>query len=77
MLGHVKKEYILEGLCCPNCAAKICERVKALDGVHGANIDVASCQLVVKVNKNYEGDLKSDVEKIAVTVDSDIVVKEK
>ena len=40
----MKKVYELEGLCCPNCAAKIEDAVAALDGV-------TSCRLTFLTKK--------------------------
>lgn len=43
----VKKEYILEGLCCPNCAAKIEKEVGDLDEVHEAKLNFVNQRLSI------------------------------
>lgn len=43
----VKKEYILEGLCCPNCAAKIEKEVGDLDEVHEAKLNFMNQRLSI------------------------------
>ncbi|WHH58157.1 heavy metal translocating P-type ATPase [Petroclostridium sp. X23] len=47
MSVELKKELILEGLDCANCAAKIEERVKGLEGVTVANINFVTKKLSI------------------------------
>jgi Cd2+/Zn2+-exporting ATPase len=51
-----KRIYILEGLCCPRCAAKIEKRVGALDGVSQALVDFPVQRLTVKTQDSGRGD---------------------
>ncbi len=67
------REYILEGLCCANCAAKIEEEVKALAEVSEANLNLMNNKLSVKVNSN-DFDISSAVKEIAVSHESAIKV---
>ena len=67
------KTYILEGLCCPNCAVKIDEQVKRLPGVKQASVDFQSTRLSLE----FEGDenaLRQTIAGIARNVDEDIIV---
>jgi Cd2+/Zn2+-exporting ATPase len=69
-----KKTYVLEGLCCPNCAAKIDEQVKRLPGVRRASVDFPNTRLTIE----FEGDenaLLETIAGIARDVDEDITVK--
>ncbi|MDR0723126.1 MAG: cation transporter [Treponema sp.] len=69
-----RKTYVLEGLCCPNCAAKIDEKVKELPQVKQASVDFQNTRLTLV----YEGDesaLLETIAGIARSVDEDIVVK--
>ncbi|MDR1021525.1 MAG: cadmium-translocating P-type ATPase [Synergistaceae bacterium] len=43
------KQYILEGLCCPNCAVKIERGVGAIAGVSSAAVDFANQRLTVEI----------------------------
>lgn len=45
----IKKEYILEGLCCGNCAAKIERDIRKLDGVFFAAVDFVSKTLTMEL----------------------------
>ena len=76
MFESVKKNYVLDGLCCPNCAAEISARIKDLPKVKEVSLDAGTGMLTVKLKKGYEGDLKAAISEIAVAVDEDITVKE-
>jgi Cd2+/Zn2+-exporting ATPase len=68
------KTYVLEGLCCPNCAAKIDGKVKRLPEVKQASVDFPNARLTVE----FEGDesaLFETITGIARNVDEDITVK--
>lgn len=45
----MKKIVKLEGLCCANCAAKIEEGVKKLDGVKEASLSFMTQRLIMEV----------------------------
>lgn len=49
-----KKELILEGLCCPNCAAKIENKSKNISGVESANMDFVSKKLTLEIKDENE-----------------------
>ena len=69
-----RKTYVLEGLCCPNCAAEIDEQVKRLPEVKQASVDFPNTRLAVE----FEGDesaLRETIAGIARNVDEDITVK--
>ncbi|MDR2795144.1 MAG: cation transporter [Spirochaetaceae bacterium] len=69
-----RKTYLLEGLCCPKCAAQIDEKVKRLPKVRQASVDFQNTQLTL----GYEGDesaLLETIAGIARSVDEDIIVK--
>ncbi|MDR1986829.1 MAG: cation transporter [Treponema sp.] len=69
-----RKTYLLEGLCCPNCAAQIDEKVKQLPGVEQASVDFQNTRLTLA----YAGDesaLFETIAGIARSIDEDIIVK--
>ncbi|MDR1469915.1 MAG: cadmium-translocating P-type ATPase [Spirochaetaceae bacterium] len=47
----MRKSYVLDGLCCPNCAAKIERRVAALEGVSGAVVDFSAQKLMIEAEE--------------------------
>lgn len=50
----MKKIVKLEGLCCANCAARIEEGVKRLDGVEEATLSFMTQRLVIQVADGKE-----------------------
>lgn len=79
MSSAIKKELILEGLDCANCAAKIEKKTNEINGV-----DTASMNFITKTLTLDIGDNGGDMESILVQVNSivkklepDVVVREK
>jgi Cd2+/Zn2+-exporting ATPase len=68
------KRYILEGLCCPNCAAAIEREVRQVDGVKTASVDFATTSIAVEFDGDESRIVKA-VADISVEIDEDIVVK--
>jgi Cd2+/Zn2+-exporting ATPase len=64
----------LEGLCCPNCAAKIDEQVKRLPEVKQASVGFPNTRLTIAFQGN-ESALLETIAGIARDVDEDIIVK--
>ena len=50
----MKKIIKLEGLCCANCAAKIEEGVKKLDGVNSASLSFMTQRLIMEDGREDE-----------------------
>jgi Cd2+/Zn2+-exporting ATPase len=69
-----KKTYLLEGLCCPNCAAEIDKKVKGLSGIKRASVDFPNARLTLEF-KGDESALLETIAGIARNVDEDITVK--
>ncbi|MDR2758145.1 MAG: cation transporter [Spirochaetaceae bacterium] len=69
-----RKTYILDGLCCPNCAAEIDEKVKKLPEVKQALVDFPNTRLTIEF-EGGEDTLLEAIAGIARNVDEDIVVK--
>lgn len=73
----VKKELILEGLDCANCASKIELKVKAIPGVQDAYIDFVSQKLTLEINSPSKiASIVEEASTIATSVESGICVLE-
>lgn len=53
-MNKKKRELILEGLCCANCAAKIEGKSKNISGVDSANMDFVSKKLTLEIEDENE-----------------------
>ncbi len=56
MSSNIRKELLLEGLGCANCAAKIETQIKKLSGVESATVDFVSKKIILEVNNKDELD---------------------
>lgn len=75
MLSPLKKEFILEGLCCANCAAKIERQASGIEGVKRATINFVSKKLIMEINELDDYDrITQKVKKIVNMVEPDINV---
>ncbi|SHI03312.1 Heavy-metal-associated domain-containing protein [Sporobacter termitidis DSM 10068] len=68
------KKYILEGLCCTNCAAAIEREVGQAAGIKKAAVDFETTSITVEFDGDESGILKA-VTDISTEIDEDIVVK--
>ena len=71
----MRKVYLLEDLCCANCAAKIEKKVAALDGVDSASVNFLTTKLVMDVDEASAGDVDAAVRKIVRKVEPDVTVR--
>lgn len=78
MEAAIKKEFILEGLCCGNCAAKIERDVRKLDGISSAAVDFVSKTLSMEIEDGMaENSLVAQVDAIVKRHDSQVAMIEK
>lgn len=73
----MSKEYLLQGLGCANCAAKIEAGVQAVNGVTSATVNFMTTTLKLEVSKEYKGNIDKEVEAIVHKYESDVVVVDK
>lgn len=72
----MKNEYILEGLDCAHCAAKISDKISKLDGFNEVNLNFATKTLAVKSDLN-EKDIYNNVVKTVNSIENGVSVKRK
>ena len=69
----VKKEFLLEGLSCANCAAKIEAQIKKIMSVNEATVDFISKKLIIEANNNQEFDkIIEDATNIVKRIEPDV-----
>ncbi|MBR4861909.1 MAG: cation transporter [Firmicutes bacterium] len=72
----MKKTYLLEGLCCANCAAKIETGINKLDGIDKATISFLTSKLVIETAEEPSKELLKKIEKVVHKVEPDVEMKE-
>lgn len=74
----IKKELILQGLCCANCAAKIERDISKLDGIKTVSIDFVSQTLSMEIGEeSLVQTILTQADSIIQKYDSDILIREK
>ncbi|MGN1111711.1 MAG: heavy metal translocating P-type ATPase [Acutalibacteraceae bacterium] len=70
----MERVFILKGLTCPNCSAKIEREVGQLSGVDSSSINLVSQKLTVGLSDNYSGNVLEDIKRIVHTHERDVEV---
>lgn len=71
----MKKTFILEGLGCANCAAKMEKAVKELDGVRDATVNFITTKMVIEAEDEKMETIATAAVKIVKKIEPDTVVK--
>lgn len=69
------KIFLLEGLNCPNCSAKIVDRIKAMSGIESADFTLATQQLRVETSIVDDDRLISEFQAICDAIEEGVTVK--
>lgn len=71
----MKKIIKLEGLCCANCAAKIEEGVKKLDGVKDVSLSFMTQRLTIEAEDGREDEVVKAAQVIAEKIEPEAEFK--
>lgn len=71
----MKKKFILEGLDCANCAAKMEKAINELDGVKEATVNFMTTKLVIDGEDEKMSTIISEAEKIVKKIEPDTTMK--
>ena len=71
----MKKTFRLEGLGCANCAAKMEDAIRKLDGVSSATVNFMTTKLVVEAEDEKMPNIIESAEKIIKRIEPDVVLK--
>lgn len=78
MSASIKKEFVLEGLGCANCAAKMERKINELEGVEAASINFVTKTLTMEIEQPHKVDeLTSSAKAIVKQIEGHVIVKEK
>ncbi len=72
----MKKNYILEDLDCANCAAKIEEGVKKLEGVMECSVNFVTEKMIVEIEEGKEKEVEKEIKKVVKKIEPDTTLKE-
>ncbi len=71
----MKQKFILEGLDCANCAAKIERAVGSLDGVTSASVNFMTTKMNLELNDNDTEKILQSVKKTVKKIEPDVSMK--
>jgi len=70
----MKKRYAIEDLCCANCAAKMEENIRKLDGVISANVNFLTQKLTLEAAEEHFDAILDQAEAIIRKIEPDCVL---
>ena len=73
----MEKVFMLKGLDCPNCSAKIEKEVGALDGITSSTVNLMKQTLTITVDEDRARTITPIIESIVHTHEPDVEVQEK
>ena len=65
----------LHDLCCANCAAKIEEKISALDGVESATVNFIMEKMILVADDSKIDEIKAQIEKIVHKIEPDVEIE--
>ncbi|HEM3561709.1 TPA: cation transporter [Streptococcus suis] len=71
----MKKKFILKGLDCADCAAKMERAINKLDGVKEATVNFMTQKLVIEGEDEKMSTIVQEAEKIVRNIEPDTVMK--
>ena len=70
----MKKRFMIEELCCANCAAKMEAEIRNLDGVQSANINFLTQKLTLEAEEEHFDALLEQADAIIRKIEPDCVL---
>ena len=71
----MKKRFSLTGLCCANCAAKMEDAIRKLDGVEAASISFMTQKLTVEADEARFDEIMPQIVAICKRIDPDCEIR--
>lgn len=65
----------VNGLCCAHCAAKIEEKIAALEGVESASVSILTEKMIIVCDDARVNEIKVEAEKITKKIEPDVKVE--
>ena len=70
----MKKRYLIEDLCCANCAAKMEENIRKIEGVNSANVNFLTQKLTLDADEACLDSILDEAERIIKKIEPDCVL---
>ena len=73
--GVEQKTYILENLGCANCAAKMEEAIKRIEGVADANVSFMTQKMTIEAEESRFDEIMKEVVAVCRKVEPDCIIQ--
>ena len=70
----MKKRYLIEYLCCANCAARMEEGIRKIEGVHSARVNFLTQKLTLDAEDDRLEVILDEAERIIKKIEPDCVL---
>jgi len=70
----MKKRYVIEELCCANCAAKMEDGIRKIDGVNSVTINFLTQKLTLDAADDRFDSILNEAERIIKKIEPDCVL---
>ena len=71
----MKKRYTIEDLCCANCAAKMEEGIRKIEGVHSAHVNFLTQKLTLDAEDDRLDAILDEAERIIKKIEPDCILQ--
>lgn len=71
----MKKRYVIEELCCANCAAKMEEGIRKIEGVNSANVNFLTQKLTLDAEESRLDSILDEAARIIQKIEPDCMLK--
>ena len=72
----MEKKYILQDLDCANCAAKMQEGVKNIEGVTECSVSFVTEKMIVEIEEGKEKEVEKEIKKIVKKIEPNTSLRE-
>ena len=72
----MKKTYLLEDLCCANCAAAIERGVANIEGVQNASVSFLTTKMVVEADEAGYEEIFKKIQRVVKKTEPDVTIRE-
>ena len=70
----MKKRYVIEELCCANCAAKMEDSIRKIDGINSVTINFLTQKLTLDAADDRFDSILNEAERIIKKIEQDCVL---
>ena len=71
----MKTKFIIKGIDCANCAAKIEDKISKLEGVESVTVNFLTEKMILNAEESKLGEIKEQIEKFVHKIEPDVEIE--